>query len=97
VFWRACAAQFKLKSECAVFGAKTRCNISAICSYIFIYGRQRCVSSNYFASGLSNDFDFSCGLVLRQLFKRQVHSWFFSAKNLQPTLNLRPHSVYPSS
>jgi len=40
VFWRVCAAQFNLKSECAVFEAKTRCNISAICSYIFIYGGQ---------------------------------------------------------
>ena len=48
-------------------------------------------------SQLSQDDDFPCGLVFRQLFKRQVHSWFFFAKNLKPTFDLRPHSVYPSS
>ena len=97
MFWRACAAQFKLKSEYAVFGAKTRCNIWAICRYIFIYGRQRCVCSNCTEPDLSQDDDFPRGLVLRQLFQRQVHSWFFFAKNLKPTFDLRPHSVYPSS
>lgn len=87
MFWRACAAQFNLKSECAVFEAKTRCNISAICSYIFIYGRQRCVSSNRSASDLSNDFDFPSGLVLRQLFQWQVNSRFSLAENFQTAMN----------
>ncbi len=87
MFWRSCAALLTFKRECAVFGAKTRCNISAICSYIFIYGRQRCVSSNRSASDLSNDFDFPSGLILRQLFQWQVHSRFSLAENLQASMN----------
>ena len=87
MFWRACAAQFKFKSECAVFVAKTRCNISVICSYISVYGRQRCVCSNCTAPDLSQDDDFPRGLVLCQLFQRQEHDRFSLAENLQAAMN----------
>ncbi len=103
MFWRACAAQFKLKRECAVLGAKTRCNIWAICRYIFIYGGQtsaktvmtvahsRAQSMTSTSTDdvrlLSMNFDFPSRLVLSQLFQRQEHSWFSLAENLQTAVD----------
>ena len=36
---------------------------------------------------LSMNFDFTCGLVLSQLFQRQVHGWFSLAENFQTAVD----------